>query len=92
MTSERRKRHTDYTGLLAAAIVLPLYFGFVYVGRPDTGKYICIGIALHLIAIRINWDLRRHVWFWATIAVLLAVHIPLLMIDFATLNWPLSMV
>ncbi len=84
MISEQRGGRQKYMGLWIVAILLPLYFAFLYAGRPDTGKYVCIGVGMHLIAIWINWDLRRHLWFWVTIATLLAVHIPFLLI----IPWP----
>jgi hypothetical protein len=30
------------------------------------------------IAVRLNWNLKKYVWFWATIALVLALHVPLL--------------
>jgi hypothetical protein len=36
------------------------------------------------IAIRLRWKLRRHAWFWVTIALILALHIPLLFL----VRWP----
>jgi hypothetical protein len=81
---EQKGRRSAYIGIWIVAILLPLYFAFFYAGRPDTGKYVCIGVGMHLIAIWINWDLRRQLWFWTTIATLLAIHIPLLLI----VPWP----
>jgi membrane-anchored protein YejM (alkaline phosphatase superfamily) len=33
-----------------------------------------------LLAIKIQWGLRKHAWFWATIVLILVLHIPLLFI------------
>lgn len=82
--SEQARRRNKFMGLWIVVILLPLYAAFLYAEQPDTGKYVCIGVGMHLIAIWINWDLRRHLWFWVTIATLLAVHIPLLLI----VDWP----
>lgn len=37
-----------------------------------------------MVAIKIRWNLRKHVWFWATIAFILALHAPLFLI----VRWP----
>lgn len=84
MIAEQKGRRNTYMGIWIVAILLPLYFVFLYAGRPDTGKYVCISVGMHLIAIWINWDLRRLLWFWTTIATLLAIHIPFLLI----VPWP----
>jgi hypothetical protein len=34
--------------------------------------------------IKIRWDLRKYVWFWATIVLILALHVPL----FYLVRWP----
>ena len=84
MIAEQKGRRNTYMGIWIVAILLPLYFAFLYAGRPDTGKYVCIGVGMHLIAIWVNCDLRKHLWFWVTIAALLAVQIPFLLI----IPWP----
>jgi hypothetical protein len=37
-----------------------------------------------MVAIKIRWNLRKHVWFWAIIAVILALHVPLVFV----VRWP----
>jgi hypothetical protein len=49
---EQKGRRSAYIGIWIVAILLPLYFAFFYAGRPDTGKYVCIGVGMHLIGIR----------------------------------------
>lgn len=37
-----------------------------------------------MLAIKIRWHLRKHLWFWAIIAVILALHVPLVFM----VRWP----
>jgi hypothetical protein len=39
------------------------------------------------IAIALRWKLRRHVWFWATMAILAALHLPLILFVPWTTRW-----
>jgi len=39
-----------------------------------------------MVAIKLRWYLRKHIWFWALIVSMLALHIPL----FFIIRWPLS--
>jgi peptidoglycan/LPS O-acetylase OafA/YrhL len=41
---------------------------------------------MNVLAIKLRWKLRRHVWFWATIIFVLILHIPFLYI----IHWPQS--
>ena len=78
------KGFTDYTGLKIGAILLPVFFLFVYWGKADMGLAVLIVLGVKIGAIKIRWDLRKHVWFWAIIAVILALHVPLLFM----IRWP----
>ena len=57
---------------------------FVYLGRAELGFTVVIVLAMALIAIRLNWKMRRYVWFWATIGLVLAIQVPL----FFAIRWP----
>jgi hypothetical protein len=50
------------------------------------GELIPVFIVLVVIlaVIKARWDLRRHIWFWAVIVLILALHVPL----FFVLRWP----
>jgi len=37
-----------------------------------------------MVAIKLRWNLRRHLWFWATIVFILALHVPLVFM----VRWP----
>ncbi len=78
------KGFTDYTGLKIGAGLLPVFFLFVYWGKADMGLAVLIVLGVTIGAIKIRWDLRKHVWFWAIIAVILTLHVPL----FFAIRWP----
>ncbi len=48
------------------------------------GLAVVIVLAAMMVAIKIRWNLRKHVWFWAIIAVILALHVPLVFV----VRWP----
>jgi hypothetical protein len=75
---------TDYTGLIILAMVAPVFFCFYYFGKADIGFTACIVLGMAMFAIKLRWKLRRQAWFWVTIALILALHIPFLFI----VRWP----
>ena len=79
-----QKKRADWTGLIITAIVAPVFFLFVYLGKPEMGFTVSIVLGLSIFAVKLRWRLRKHVWFWATIVVILALHVPLLFV----IRWP----
>jgi len=75
--SPKPKEPVDYTGLKIVVLVAPVFFLITYFYNADAGLAACIVLGLLLLAIKIRWYLRKHIWFWAIIVVILAVHIPL---------------
>lgn len=73
------KKRTDYTGLKIVGLIAPVYLIFVYVDKPDMGLAVSIVLGMTILAIKIRWDLRRHAWFWTSVALVLALHVYLLM-------------
>ena len=82
----KEKKPTDYTGLKIVAVLAPVFLLFIYLGNADMGLSVCIVLGMSMIAVRLRWKLRKHVWFWATIVLILALHVPLLFI----VRWPQS--
>ena len=80
----KEKEPTDYTGLKIAAILIPVFLVFAFLGNADMGLTVCIVLGMIILAIKIRWNLRKHFWFWATIVFILALHIPL----FFIIRWP----
>ncbi len=80
----RAKQPVDYTGLKIVAILAPVFFLFVFLGNADMGLTVCIVLGMVMLAIKLRWNLRKHIWFWAVIVFILALHIPL----FFMVRWP----
>jgi hypothetical protein len=82
----KEKRSTDWSGTIIGAMLLPVLFFFIFIGKAELGFTACIVLAMSMIAVRLRWKLRKHIWFWATIALVLLLHVPLLFI----VRWPQS--
>jgi hypothetical protein len=82
--SPRAKEPVDYTGLIIGAMVAPVFFLVTFLYNADAGLAACIVLGVVLFAIKLRWYLRKHIWFWAIISVILALHIPLVFI----VRWP----
>lgn len=78
------KALTEYTGLKIGAVLLPMLLLFIYFGKADMGLTVYIVLVVSIVAIKIRWNLRKHIWFWAIIAVVFALHVPL----FFIVRWP----
>jgi hypothetical protein len=70
--------------LLVVLIILPVYLLFQYFGREDAGRTASLVSAVTAFAVWLRWDLRKHVWFWATVIVVFCAHIPVIL----TFRWP----
>ena len=80
----KRERRTDWTGTLIGLALLPVFFVFVWLDKAEMGFTVTIIVGMIILAIKLQWKLRKHIWFWATIAVVLAIHVPLIFI----VRWP----
>jgi hypothetical protein len=84
MTTDAQKKPTDYTGLVVALILLPVYLFCYFLGQEELGRSLFIILGMMMIAIKVRWDLRKHLWFWTVIVFLLLLHVPLLFL----FRWP----
>ncbi len=84
MAETTKRKRTDYTGVIIGAIVTPVYILFWLYGKEELGRSAAIVLAMTMIAVRVRWDLRKRLWFWAIILSLLALHVPLLFL----FRWP----
>ena len=78
------KESTDYTGLIIVAFLAPVLLLFICLGKTDVGFTVCIILGMISLVIKVRWNLRKHAWFWATIALVLALQVPLLYL----VRWP----
>lgn len=81
---KKEKKEVDYTGLIIAAILAPVLILFIELGKGELGRAACIDLGSILFAMKIRWDLRNRVWYWAIVLVLIPLHIPLLLL----VHWP----
>src|ERR1700727_880109 len=77
-------KKADPAGTIIGAATLPILFLFIYFGKPEMGFTTSIVLAVSMVAIYLQWKWRRHLWFWAAIALVLLLHIPLLFV----VRWP----
>jgi hypothetical protein len=82
--SPKDKEPADPTGLIIGVILGPLFLLFIWLGKADIGLTVFVVLGMAIFAIKLHWDLRKHIWFWATIVIILALHVPLL----PMVRWP----
>jgi hypothetical protein len=82
--SPKPKEPVDYTGLKIGLMLWPVFFLITFLYNADAGLAACIVLGVMVFAIKIRWYLRKHIWFWAIIAVILALHVPLVFM----VRWP----
>jgi hypothetical protein len=82
--SEEDQKPTDYTGVIILAILTPVYVFFAHIGKTGIGLSVSICLGMILLAIKIRWELRKRIWFWATIVLVLLLHVPMVL----RVPWP----
>ena len=62
---------------------------FFSIPNPAMGRAAAISITMIVTAVWMRWDLRKRIWFWATIAVLVLLHVPIiLLVPWSNVNYP----
>ena len=56
-----------------------LFFFFVSFGDPGRGRAAGVAGGMIIFTVRSRWDLRKRVWFWATMTFLVLLHVPLIL-------------
>jgi hypothetical protein len=74
--SPKEKEPVDYTGLKLAALVAPVFVLVTFLYNADAGLAAYIVVGVMVFAIKLRWYLRKHIWFWAIIAVIFAAPRP----------------
>jgi hypothetical protein len=82
--SPKPREPVDYTGLKIGLMTVPVFILVTFLSNADAGLAACIVLIAILFAIKIRWHLRKHIWFWAIIAVIFALHVPLVFM----VRWP----
>lgn len=74
--------------LLCLGIVsLPTYWLFDHFGKFDLALPTLNSVLVVGFTIAVKWKLRRDAWFWGTIAILAALHVPLVLFVPWTTKW-----
>jgi hypothetical protein len=66
--------------ILVAICTSPIYILFVYLGDSGRGRAAWVIAGMIALATRLVWDLKTRVWFWVTIAIITALHIPAILL------------
>lgn len=81
---DEMKEPTDYSGLIIGLMLTPVFILVTYLWNADTALSVVVVLGMTLFAIKLRWYLRKHVWFWGIIVLILALHAPLVFI----FRWP----
>ena len=88
ITSEDKQLRLPWLEILCiifGTVLLGLLF--MAFGRLDLAKPSLLFAAMVALTIAMRWRLRRHVWFWLTMAVLAALHLPVILFVPWTHKW-----
>jgi len=59
--------------LVVILCMAPTFFSFAILGDPGRGRAVAIFLGVGMTAIRACWNLRKHVWFWIVLGVMIAL-------------------
>jgi hypothetical protein len=71
---------TYYFVLSAFVVMLFVQFLFRHYGMRDLALPASLCVGMIICAIRLRWKLRDRWWFWATIAAVLILHVPVVLL------------
>jgi hypothetical protein len=77
-------RLTKKAALVVTICGVLFYFFFDFLWGPERGRAASICAAMIVTVVWMRWDLRRQFWFWLTIAVVVLLHVPLVLL----IRWP----
>lgn len=66
---------------------LPVMYLLDHSGNMNLARPVLYSAGMVGIAIAMRWNLRRHAWFWATMIVIVALHVPLILFVPWTTKW-----
>jgi hypothetical protein len=67
-----------------AVALLPVVFLFGYLGKFHLGLNVFICLFVNVIAVRTRWRLRKYLWFWLVVALVMALEVPVVLM----VKWP----
>jgi hypothetical protein len=88
ITAEDRKMRLPWWGVLGVILgALVLLILFDHFGKLTLARPTMTSAAMVIIAIAMRWKLKGHGWFWITMIVLAALHVPLVLLVPWTTRW-----
>ena len=87
MTENKQLRLSWKGGLGIGFGTLIIMFLFDHFGKLALARPTLYSVIVIVIAIAMQWKLRTHVWFWITVAVMTALHVPLILLVPWTAKW-----
>ena len=85
---EAKKLRLPWWGVLCLIIgALPIYWLFDHFGRLSIALPALNCAGMLVFAIALKWKLRRHVWFWISMTIIAALHVPLILFVPWTTRW-----
>jgi hypothetical protein len=85
---EDKQLRPSWKGILAViggTVLIGLLF--LNFGRLELARPAVLSLIVIIYAFARKWELRRHVWFWITMTVIAALHIPLILCVPWTTKW-----
>ena len=72
-------------GFLAVILVaLPIIISPLFTGKTELLIGVSMSAAVNVLAIAKCWNLKRYVWFWVVVSLIMALHVSLAFLD----HWP----
>jgi len=88
ITAKDKQMRLPWWGVLCVIFgAMPLILLFHYFGKSALALPTLCSVAMVALAIVMRWRLRRHVWFWTTMIVIVALHVPLVLFVPWTTKW-----
>ena len=78
--AESPRKLTAQAAYLVLICSLPILIVLAILGKVWLGFGAWTCSALVILVVRIRWDLRRHIWFWATIIFAEMLQIPIVLL------------
>src|ERR1035438_889970 len=70
--------------VLTAICTSPLFVVLDYLGDPGRGQAAWVGGIAIAVAARFLWDLKNRIWYWITLAIIVLLHFPMILL----VPWP----
>ncbi len=88
ITAEDRQMRLPWWGVLCVMVGAFLLFSlFDQFGKLAIARPTFYSVAIIIVTVAMRWKLKGHVWFWVTMAFLVALHVPLILFIPWTTKW-----